>query len=229
MCAKCSVWPASWKSARQSSGPPIGWITSMTRPGTSIGEQNARGLLRGRGSTSSSTFAATQVDPEIPERAVERGEHRRGGEGLVPVGRAEQAQAGPAASPPRAGSRAGRGRARRTSDVELLGRVQQLLARLGELGRAEVEALVQLEVGGAPSARAASRHRAIARGRSGSAARRRARRGRARAAAAARGRARSRSSARSSRNRSARRPPRLRASPRAPPASSVSRASGCPR
>ena len=31
MCAKCSVWPASWKSARQSSAPPIGWITSTTR------------------------------------------------------------------------------------------------------------------------------------------------------------------------------------------------------
>ena len=47
MLAKCSAWPASWKSARQSSAPPIGWMTSMTLPGTSIGAaERARRLLR---------------------------------------------------------------------------------------------------------------------------------------------------------------------------------------
>ena len=54
--AKCSVWPASWKSAHQSSGPPFGWITSITLPGISIGAQNARGLFVGRSSTSRWTF-----------------------------------------------------------------------------------------------------------------------------------------------------------------------------
>ncbi len=58
--AKCSVWPASWKRARQSSGPPIGWITSITFPGTSTGEQNARGLLFGRCSTSRCTFSCAR-------------------------------------------------------------------------------------------------------------------------------------------------------------------------
>src|SRR5919197_1428221 len=55
--AKCSVCPASWKSARQSSGPPIGWITSMTLSGISIGAQNARGVLLGRSSRSRWTLS----------------------------------------------------------------------------------------------------------------------------------------------------------------------------
>ncbi len=57
VCAKCSVCPASWKRARQSSGPPIGWITSITFPGTSIGAQKARGVFFGRSSRSRWTFS----------------------------------------------------------------------------------------------------------------------------------------------------------------------------
>ena len=64
--AKCSVWPASWKSAYQSSGPPCGWITSITLPGISIGAQNARGLFVGRSSTSRWTLLLRiEVDAEI--------------------------------------------------------------------------------------------------------------------------------------------------------------------
>ena len=71
--AKCSVWPASWKSARQSSGPPCGWITSITLSGISIGAQKARGVLVGRSSTSRWTFSwASRSMPRsasVPSRA----------------------------------------------------------------------------------------------------------------------------------------------------------------
>ena len=61
------MWPASWKSARQSSTPPIGWITSTTRSGTSIGAQNARGDFFSRASTSSSTFVCARMSIPMPE------------------------------------------------------------------------------------------------------------------------------------------------------------------
>ena len=115
MLAKCSVCPASWKSARQSSGPPIGWITSTTRPGTSIGAQNARGDFFSRCSTSSSTFAcARELDPEPGERALERGHHPLGREHGVPLGGAEQARRCPSAAPRRARRRRAPGTAGRS-------------------------------------------------------------------------------------------------------------------
>ena len=65
--AKCSVWPASWKSAYQSSGPPCGWITSITLSGISIGAQKARGLLVGRSSTSRWTLLCASRSIPRPE------------------------------------------------------------------------------------------------------------------------------------------------------------------
>ena len=89
--AKCSVWPASWKSAYQSSGPPCGWITSMTLPGISIGAQNARGLFVGRSSTSRWTLScASRSMPRFGERAAQRRHHPVGRERLVPAGAAEE-------------------------------------------------------------------------------------------------------------------------------------------
>ena len=91
--AKCSAWPASWKSALQSSGPPIGWMTSMTLPGTSIGAQNARGVLFGRSSTSRWMFScAWRSMPRSRERRLERGEHPVAREDVVPLVRAEDAR-----------------------------------------------------------------------------------------------------------------------------------------
>ena len=68
---KCSACPASWKNARQSSAPPIGWITSITLSGTSIGEQKARGVFCGRCSMSSvDVLLAVEVDPEVGQRRL---------------------------------------------------------------------------------------------------------------------------------------------------------------
>ena len=72
MCAKCSACPASWKSACQSSGPPIGFITSITRCGTSIGEQKARGLLSGRSSTSRWMFSCRRRSMPSPASVASR-------------------------------------------------------------------------------------------------------------------------------------------------------------
>ena len=78
--AKCSVCPASWKRALQSSLPPMGWMTSITRPGTSIGEQNARGDLSGRCSTSRCTFCcARRSMPRSPSVASSAGTMRSAG------------------------------------------------------------------------------------------------------------------------------------------------------
>ena len=97
MCAKCSVWPASWKSARQSSTPPIGWITSTTRSGTSIGAQNARGDFFSRCSTSSSTFAcAWRSMPRSASVASSAGSILSRRERLVPLRRAEEPRDVPA-------------------------------------------------------------------------------------------------------------------------------------
>ena len=86
MWAKCSVWPASWKSARQSSGPPIGLITSTIRFGISIGAQKARGDLLGRElDVDLDVLLAAQVDAEVGQRRLERGEHSLGREGGIPV------------------------------------------------------------------------------------------------------------------------------------------------
>ena len=86
MCAKCSVCPASWKSARQSSGPPCGLITRMTRSGTSIGTQNARGDLFGRSSRSSSTFfCERRSTPRSASVASSAGTIRSSGNDLVPL------------------------------------------------------------------------------------------------------------------------------------------------
>ena len=74
--AKCSVWPASWKSARQSSGPPCGLITRMTRPGISIGDaERARVLVRPLLEVELDVLLRAQVDAEVGERRLERRQH----------------------------------------------------------------------------------------------------------------------------------------------------------
>ena len=90
--AKCSVWPASWKSANQSSGPPWGWITSMTLSGISIGAQNARGRLRRPLlDVQVDVLLRIQVDAEVAERPAQRRHHPVGGKRLVPARAAEEA------------------------------------------------------------------------------------------------------------------------------------------
>ena len=66
--------------------PALGWITSITRSGTSIGAQKARGLFVGRSSTSRWTLrCAPRSIPRPASVAAQRGEHPVGGEGLVPA------------------------------------------------------------------------------------------------------------------------------------------------
>ena len=156
--AKCSAWPASWKKACQSSGPPIGLMTSITRSGTSIGAQNARGLFFGRGSRSRWTFswerrsiprpssvhssAATMRSPGKPSSHSLRAEDTRD----VEAPRLLERHAGAAAQ-----ERVERGH------VELLGLGEEGAALLGELVEREPEAVVELEI-----ARSAEGARALA-------------------------------------------------------------------
>ena len=148
MLAKCSVCPASWKSARQSSGPPIGWMTSITFPGTSIGEQNARGLLFGRSlDVEVDVLLRAQVDAEALERALERGEHPVGGEGGIPLRRAEDAARRPSAGAsrePDADALAEHPVGRVL--VERLGRVEEGAALRCQVVEAVAELVVELAV-----------------------------------------------------------------------------------
>ena len=148
--AKCSVWPASWKSAYQSSGPPCGWITSITLPGISIGAQNARGLFVGRSSTSRWTFCcASRSIPRfasVPRRA---GSIRSAGNAWSQLeprnkrrGRVARASASPMPT-----------RSRKTPVhrvlVQALGRVEEGAALGGQPFEVVLEAVaVEVEVGG---------------------------------------------------------------------------------
>ena len=69
----------------------------MTRSGTSIGAQNARGVLSGRCSTSRWTFACERRSiPSSDERGLERGQHSVRGELRIPGDRPEDARDVPA-------------------------------------------------------------------------------------------------------------------------------------
>ena len=108
------MWPASWKSARQSSTPPIGWITSTTRLGTSIGEQNGRGdLLLALLDVELDVLLRVQVDAEVGQRCLERRHHPVAGERGIPRRRAEQPGRCRTAGPRRDPRRRARGRAGR--------------------------------------------------------------------------------------------------------------------
>ena len=219
VCAKCSAWPASWKSARQSSGPPIGWITSMTRPGTSIGEQKARGrLVRPLLDVEVDVLLRAQVDAEVGERRLERREHLLLRECGVPLRRAEQRGRRPSAAPRRGRPRAARGRAGRPPP-RTASRSSRGSARHWSAGSSSAEAEAPVELDVARRAERAGRPRASTADASsvervellvGQLAARR-----ARAARAVRGRARSRSPAAACGTGSSRRRPRPRARPRA--------------
>ena len=147
MWAKCSVCPASWKSARQSSGPPCGLITRITRSGISIGVQNARGSLSGRSSRSSSTFrCAWRSIAEIAERRLEGGQHPCGRERRVPAGAAPGAPDVPALDlvEPHRDARAEEAVA--GLHPELLRRGEEAAALFGERVEREAEVAVELRV-----------------------------------------------------------------------------------
>ena len=86
MCAKCSVCPASWKSARQSSAPPIGWMTSIDAARhLDRRAERARRLLRPLLDVELDVLLRAQVDPEVGERRLERRQHRVGREAPSPT------------------------------------------------------------------------------------------------------------------------------------------------
>ena len=226
--AKCSVWPASWKSAYQSSGPPCGWITSITLPGISIGAQKARGLLVGRSSTSRWTFdCASRSMPRFAERASQRRQHPVGGEGLVPARAAEEAADVVALRFGEPDPDALAKRAVHRVLVEPLGRVEQGAALSGEAFEVVVEPIaVEVEVGrrvelGDGALRSAGRRR----GGAGSGAPRSGRSAPPRAGRACRGRRCWRSSAAASGSRPSRPRAASRATPRARRSSPRARAS----
>ena len=140
--AKCSVWPASWKSAYQSSGPPCGWITSITLSGISIGAQKARGLFVGRSSTSRWTLlCASRSIPRPASVPRSAGQHPVGGEGLVPAGAAEEAAHVPALGLGEADPDALAEDAVHRVLVEPLGRVEERPALCGEALEVVAEAV----------------------------------------------------------------------------------------
>ena len=64
----------------------MGWITSTTRPGTSIGAQNARGLFFGLLDVELDVLLRAQVDPEVAEGDFKRGHHLLGGKASSQAG-----------------------------------------------------------------------------------------------------------------------------------------------
>ena len=156
MLPKCSACPASWKSARQSSAPPIGWIISTTRSGISIGKQYARGVFSGRCSRSSSMFrCAPRSMPRSPSVASSAGTIDAAGKAGSQCG----ARATRATSQRRASSRPRPTPSRKSRSPTLLPerlrRVEQLAAPGRQGVEPEPEAAVELQI----RRRAEPRHR----------------------------------------------------------------------
>ena len=148
MLPKCSAWPASWKKARQSSAPPIGWITSITLSGTSIGEQKARGVFCGRCSMSSLMFCwLSRSIPRSASVARSAGTILSPGKPSSHCGeRSRRCTSQRARSSSEIPSSA-RERAVHALLVELLGVGEERLALRRQLLEPEAEALVELDVG----------------------------------------------------------------------------------
>ena len=147
VCAKCSVWPASWKSARQSSGPPCGLITRITRPGISIGHaERARRLVRPLLEVELDVLLRAQVDAEVGERPLERRHHPVLRKRVVPRDAAPDARDVPALdlAEPEPDARAERPVAGLLPHP--LRRVEEVAALLGQSVEVEAEAAVELGV-----------------------------------------------------------------------------------
>ena len=122
-------------------------MTSTTRPGISIGAQNARGLFFGPLlDVELDVLLRLEVDPHVGERRLERRQHLLGRELRIPLGRAERADHVPAPGLVEPDPDAGAEEPVRRLLEHLLGRVEEVAALSRQVVEAEAEAAIELRV-----------------------------------------------------------------------------------